>query len=93
MGSTFFCCCFVWWNEELTVEINNRTLIGILTASGAVARLTGPVWAAYLYEDEGEAPVFAVTAGLLLFAAVIFGLCYRKINQLISANNPHSAPI
>jgi len=53
------------------------TKMGMLTASGSVARMLGPLWAANAYAYRGGQLVFGATAGFVLLTMLV-GLVFYK---------------
>lgn len=49
--------------------------------SGAIARITGPIWATVAYSKVGAWLVFGITSGCQLVSFLLLLLYYREINE------------
>merc|ERR1719445_2457343 len=55
------------------------TWMGLLTSSGSLARILGPILGSYVYEDLGTFWLFGLCAGSLLLSAIVTGAAFRHL--------------
>jgi len=67
---------FTIYSKILNPQVQG-TKMGFLTASGSMARMLGPLWAANAYEYKGGQLVFGATAGFLFFTLLVTLLLYK----------------
>ena len=53
--------------------------MGVLTTSGSLARVIGPVFVSYIYQEFGTWLLFGIVAASLGFSFIITTLAYRQL--------------
>lgn len=53
--------------------------MGVLTTSGSLARVIGPVFVSYIYQEFGTWLLFGIVAASLGFSFIITTLAYRVL--------------
>ncbi|KAB7501031.1 Major facilitator superfamily domain-containing protein 8 [Armadillidium nasatum] len=65
--------------SKILGPIPQGTWMGVLTSSGSLARVLGPVFVSYLYSSQGTIPTFSAILGGMLIAIVVILLMFRRL--------------
>jgi ceroid-lipofuscinosis MFS transporter 7 len=54
-------------------------MMGILTASGSLARTIGPIYVGWAYNNYGVRVAYGSAAGVVIIAVVVFVIFYKRL--------------